>query len=53
MGEVTMARGTRTVYREFLIEEYTLVDEPFYMPVGDEVELFEAAYSQKIPVLLK
>lgn len=48
-----MAKGTRTVYREFLIEEYTLVDEPFYMPVGDEVELFEAAYSQKIPVLLK
>jgi nitric oxide reductase NorQ protein len=50
---VTTTRGTRTVYREFLIEEYTLVDEPFYVPVSDEIELFQAAYSQKIPVLLK
>ncbi len=26
---------------------------PFYLPVGDEVELFQAAYEQRIPVLLK
>ena len=50
---MTATKGTRTVYREFLIEEYTLVDEPFYVPVADEIELFQAAYSQKIPVLLK
>ena len=50
---MTATKGTRTVYREFQIEEYTLVDEPFYVPVADEIELFEAAYSQKIPVLLK
>ncbi|MCZ6891188.1 MAG: CbbQ/NirQ/NorQ/GpvN family protein [Chloroflexi bacterium] len=50
---MTATKGTRTVYREFEIEEYTLVDEPFYVPVSDEIELFEAAYSQKIPVLLK
>ncbi len=49
----TTQRGTRSVYREFLIEEYTIEEEPFYVPVGDEVELFEAAYEQKIPVLLK
>ncbi|WGL52475.1 CbbQ/NirQ/NorQ/GpvN family protein [Nocardioides sp. BP30] len=29
------------------------VDAPFYLPVRDEVELFEAAYEQRIPVLLK
>jgi nitric oxide reductase NorQ protein len=28
-------------------------DPPFYLPVGDEVELFRAAYDQRIPVLLK
>ena len=29
------------------------VDEPFYLPVGDEADLFEAAYRERIPVLLK
>ena len=28
-------------------------DEPFYLPVSDEVSLFEAAYRERIPVLLK
>ncbi|MCH2658367.1 MAG: CbbQ/NirQ/NorQ/GpvN family protein [Dehalococcoidia bacterium] len=28
-------------------------EEPFYLPISDEVELFESAYEQKIPVLLK
>jgi len=50
---VTTARGTGVAYREFLMEEYILVDEPFYVPVSDEIELFEAAYRQKVPVLLK
>jgi nitric oxide reductase NorQ protein len=27
--------------------------EPFYLPVGDEIEVFQAAYEQRIPVLLK
>jgi len=27
--------------------------EPYYEPVGDEVALFEAAYSARVPVLLK
>jgi nitric oxide reductase NorQ protein len=40
-------------YRQYAIEEYVLSEEPFYIPVNDEVELFEAAYGQKIPVLLK
>ena len=50
---MTTAKGTRSVYREFLIEEYIIVDEPFYVPISDEIELFEAAYRQKVPVLLK
>lgn len=50
---MTTARGTGVTYREFKMEEYILVDEPFYVPVSDEIELFEAAYRQKVPVLLK
>ncbi len=43
----------RLTYRQYAIEEYVLEEEPFYLPVADEVELFTAAYQQKIPVLLK
>ena len=46
-------QAARIVYKEYMIEEYVAVTEPFYLPVGDEVEIFRAAYEQKIPVLLK
>jgi nitric oxide reductase NorQ protein len=48
-----MTQGTRTAYKQYAVEEYALTEEPFYRPVADEVELFEAASMQKIPVLLK
>jgi len=35
------------------IEEYVIEEEPFYVPGSDEVEVFEAAYRQRVPVLLK
>ncbi|MHB8577850.1 MAG: AAA family ATPase [Dehalococcoidia bacterium] len=41
------------IYRQFAIEEYTPESEPFYLAIGDEIELFRAAFDQKIPVLLK
>ena len=47
------AQVHQTAYREHLVEEYIIEEEPFYLPVRDEVKLFEVAYSQKIPVLLK
>ena len=47
-----MAQGVRTVYKQYAVEEYVLTEEPFYRPVGDEVDLFEAASRQKIPVAL-
>ncbi|MBI2861228.1 MAG: CbbQ/NirQ/NorQ/GpvN family protein [Chloroflexi bacterium] len=28
-------------------------EEPFYLPIADEVEIFRAAYSEQLPVLLK
>jgi nitric oxide reductase NorQ protein len=40
-------------YRQYAIEEYYAVEEPFYLPVGDEVPLFEAAFHEQVPVLLK
>ena len=48
-----MSIGTRTLYNEFAIEDYVVRGEPFYRAVGDEMELFEAAYYQHLPVLIK
>src|SRR5215510_14283284 len=46
-----MSVNQRTV--EQAIEKYVLPGEPYYLPVGSEVELFEAAYRGKLPVMLK
>ncbi len=35
------------------IAGYALNEEPYYLPVEDEVEIFMAAYQQRLPVLLK
>ena len=43
----------QTLYRSYIIEEYHLTEEPYYVSVGDEIELFEAAYRQRIPILFK
>ena len=40
-------------YSEYAIEEFLVRAEPYYRAVGDEMELFAAAYQQHIPVLLK
>jgi nitric oxide reductase NorQ protein len=34
-------------------EEYRITDEPYYAAQGDEIALFEAAYKNRLPVLLK
>jgi len=38
---------------ELAVERYRVSSEPFYLPVGQEVELFEAAYAARLPVMLK
>ena len=38
---------------ERAIEEYTVTEEPYYLAVAREIELFEAAYTARLPVLLK
>jgi nitric oxide reductase NorQ protein len=49
-----MSEETRNaLYREHRVEDFVSLEEPFYLPVKDEVQLFEAAYAQRIPVLMK
>nr|CBH38251.1 conserved hypothetical protein, CbbQ/NirQ/NorQ C-terminal family [uncultured archaeon] len=33
--------------------EFEIKEEPFYLPQGNEIALFEAAYENKLPVMLK
>ena len=40
-------------YRQYAIEEYHPHVEPYYVATGDEIELFEASFASRIPVLLK
>jgi nitric oxide reductase NorQ protein len=35
------------------ISQYLVTQEPYYRPVSNEVELYEAAYSVRMPVMLK
>ena len=46
-------RERQAAFRQYAIEEYHPLREPFYLPIADEVALFVAAFKQKIPVLLK
>ena len=48
-----MVEAAQKPYSEYAIEEFLVRSEPYYRPVGDELELFSAAYHQHIPVLLK
>ena len=48
------ADGTNSLPQSGYDPAHHLIEtEPYYEPVGDEIKLFEAAYRQQIPVLLK
>jgi len=34
-------------------QQYLISDEPFYQPTGNEVALYEAAYTERLPVMVK
>ena len=36
-----------------LLDQYRIRQEPYYRPLKDEVELFGAAYANRMPVMLK
>ncbi|HHH40228.1 MAG TPA: CbbQ/NirQ/NorQ/GpvN family protein [Sedimenticola sp.] len=39
--------------RTLKLDEYLVEEEPFYQPTGDEIAIFEAAYTNGLPLLLK
>ncbi len=48
---IEAASATTAVNAE--IDDYLITEEPYYAPQADEIILFEAAYANAIPVLLK
>jgi nitric oxide reductase NorQ protein len=38
---------------ELAVEKYKVASEPYYLPIKNEVELFEAAFAAKLPAMLK
>ena len=45
--------STINEFHQQKIEEYYENEEPFYVPSSDEIQVFESAYAQRIPILLK
>ncbi len=35
------------------LDDYRILDEPYYRPIGDEIAVFEAAYENRMPMMLK
>jgi nitric oxide reductase NorQ protein len=35
------------------LDAYRIADEPYYQPLGQEIEIFQAAYAERLPVMLK
>ena len=44
---------SKNTAKSYKPEEYFVENEPYYEPVADEIEVFEAAYKNQLPVLLK
>jgi len=42
-----------TFNMELAVEKFRVGSEPYYLPIKQEVELFEAAYAARLPVMLK
>jgi len=45
--------ATEQKYNEQNIEDHYVTEEPFYVPTSDEIDIFESAYRQRVPILLK
>ncbi len=49
-----MALATeRAGFKQLAVEDFRITEEPYYLPINDEVQLFETAYRENVPVLLK
>lgn len=38
--------------KEYTLESYCIKEKPFYIPSGNEVEIFKIAYNKQLPVML-
>ena len=45
--------NTNKTAKSYKPEEYFVESEPYYEPVADEIEVYEAAYQNNLPILLK
>ncbi|HJN50850.1 MAG: CbbQ/NirQ/NorQ/GpvN family protein [Pseudomonadales bacterium] len=43
----------KQAFKQLNAEDFRITEEPYYLPIADEVALFESAYKQQLPVLLK
>ena len=48
-----MRESVHHMATEINMQDYRIESEPFYLPIRDEVELFNIAYENKLPVMLK
>lgn len=53
VGIIITTNGIQMVFKQQSLEEHIITHEPFYLPVGDEVEIGLAAYGKRLPLLLK
>ncbi len=52
-AELKQTSKESTAQKAIAIEDYHIINEPFYLPAGDENNIFEVAYSLKLPIMLK
>ncbi len=52
-AELKQTSKESTAQKAIAIEDYHIINEPFYLPAGDEDNVFEEAYSLKLPIMLK
>jgi nitric oxide reductase NorQ protein len=53
MQKIQTGQATSEPLNGIKIEDYHILDEPYYLPFSDEKNLFESACRLKLPVLLK
>jgi nitric oxide reductase NorQ protein len=47
----SILRHARRIFMN--LDAYRIADEPYYQPLGHEIETFQAAYAERLPVMLK
>jgi nitric oxide reductase NorQ protein len=53
MESTKMSKAAMKTADAMDVSQYLVTQEPYYRPVSNEVELYEAAYSVRMPVMLK